>query len=281
MPDGFTGAVNVVDSNNSTHALLPAFGTFTGQWVDLTSYAEITVAIRSDQSTPFGGIQIQWSTDGANVNLEPQRFTLDTTSVGPGLTIHATPHARYYRIVYTNWFTSQGTFQLTSILRVSAHGGTVRSIDPNNTFTPDVDAQIVSALLTCVGRSNPQQMQLPMGDDVSFGDGPFLFTSPRPAKDLPIRNAVAASLVPVQLNPFSLSRCTFMSYTNDVVRGNLYIQLGDGSGLSPISYDYKIPPQHVWNEPSRFGSVYIGDVWGVWDYADPAGKARYIVNRYG
>lgn len=280
---------NIVDTQNSTNVLLGVNAEFTGIFKKVTTYSSITLTIKSDQPSPFAGIQVQWSTDGVSTDLVTERFTLDTNFVANGITIHATVRAPYYRVKYTNGTTAQGFFRLVSLLRRGAPAGTVRSIDPFNTFIPDVDAQVAWSLQSMAGRANPQQMQLPVADDVNLPtDGPFIFVSPRPGKqDNLQRKITPVSLSPVQLSQNAFERATFISITNDVLRGNLYLQLHESTGLTERHYDYKLAPGEVWQDPGAFGSVYPGNIYGVWDEAyiqSPTvqlGSARYVVNFYG
>ncbi len=291
MGASFNNDINVVDDQNSTNVLLGAFDTFTGVFVDVTGYSSVTLTTKSDVASVFSGINIDWSTDGVAVDLATQSFTFDPAIGLDGLTVHATVRGRFYRIRYNNWFTPQTTFHLQALLRKGTPAGTVRSIDPTNTFITNLDTQIVQGILSMVGRANPQQVMLPVADDVNLpNDGPFVFVSPRPGKtDNVFKKVVTASLSPAAMNStaFTFERFTFLSITNNVKRGNLYLQLQNGTDLSPTHFDYMIPAGHTWEDPGQFGTVYPGEIWGVWDEVyihSPAlqeGNARTVGHYYG
>lgn len=293
MPGLSNNDINVVDLDNSSGTILAPFATFTGQWRDVTSYSSVSVACLSDQGSQFDGIRIQWSTNGTTADLAPQLFTFDPFVISQdGFRAHATIAAKYFRIEYQNANVAQTSFALTTLLRKGTPSATVRSIDPKNTFTTNLDVLTVEAILAGVGRANSEQVQMPVMDDVNIGegDGPFIFVSPRPTRsENIIRFTIPVSLTPVLLNPTlgTVERATFLSITNDVKRGNLYIRLETSTGLTPTNYDYKVLPGETWEDPGSFGSVYFGDIFGVWDEAyihSPTiqlGNARYVVNYYG
>lgn len=293
MPGLSNSDINVIDTDNSTSILLAPFATFTGVWRDVTGYSSVSVSCKSDVGSQFAGLQVEWSTNGTTLDLASQQFTFDPLVISQdGFRVHATVAARFFRIKYENANIGQTFFALTTLLRKGTPSATVRTIDPANTFTTNLDVLTTQSILSGVGRANSEQVQLPLMDDVNIGegDGPFLFVSPRPTREENIiRFAIPVSLTPVLLNPTvgTLERATFLSITNDVKRGNLYVRLETNTGLSPTNYDYKIFPGETWEDPGSFGSVYGGNIFGVWDEAyihSPTiqlGKARYVVNYYG
>lgn len=290
MPGISNNDINVIDVDNSTGTLLAPFATFTGEWRDVTSYSSVSVSCKSDAGSQFAGLQIEWSTDGINIDLAPQRFTFDPFAISQdGFRAHATIAAKYFRIEYQNSNVAQTSFALTTLLRKGTPSATVRTIDPVNTFTTNLDVLTVQAILSGRGRANTEQVQMPVMDDVNLPtDGPFVFVSPRPTvHDNLTRKVSPVSLSPVQLSSNQFERATFLSITNRVLRGNLYIQLDSSTGLTTTNYDYKILPGETWEDPGAFGSVYSGNLYGVWDEAyihsptSQLGDALYIINYYG
>lgn len=288
MPGLSPSDINLVDTSNSSTTPLAALAFFTGDYTDVTSYSSLSVSVLSDVSSTFSGLSIEWSTDGINNDIAPQSYTFDPSVVSQdGFTVHATVRARFCRIVYQNNVTPQTFFTLTTLLRKGTPSGTVRTVDPVNTFTTNLDVQVVQSLTSGLGLFNTEQVQIASIDDVDPPDGFFLFTSPRPGKNLVIRDVTPVSLVPVDLVSVGLPRCTFFSITNSVTRGNLFIRLGTGTGLTITDYDYKIPPGHTWQDPGQFGSVYPDHIFGVWDEAyiqsptEQLGNAIVVRNFYG
>lgn len=290
MPGLSNNDINIIDVDNSTGVLLAPFATFSGVWRDVTSYSSVSVSCKSDAGSQFAGLQIEWSTDGVNMDLAPQRFTFDPFAISQdGFRAHATVAAKYFRVEYQNSNIAQTSFALTTLLRKGTPSATIRTIDPVNTFTTNLDVLTVQAILSGVGRASPEQVQMPVMDDVNLPvDGPFLFVSPRPVRhDNLTRKTTPVSLSPVQISSNQFERATFLSITNRVLRGNLYIQLDSSTGLTTTNYDYKILPGETWEDPGAFGSVYSGNLYGVWDEAyihsptSQLGDALYIVNYYG
>lgn len=291
MPGLSNSDINVIDNENSSGTLLAPFATFTGVWRDVTGYSSVSVSCKSDVGSQFSGISIDWSTNGSTMDLAAQSFTFDPLVISQdGFRAHATVAARFVRIRYTNGNIGQTSFSLTTLLRKGTPSATVRTIDPVNTFTTNLDVLTVQSLTSGVGRANSEQVQLAQMDDVNIGDndGSYLFISPRPGRYSNIaRKTTPVSLTPVQLNDFLRERLTFISITNDVKRGNLYIRLETNTGLTVSNYDYKILPGETWEDPGSFGSVYGGLIFGVWDEAyihSPSiqlGNARMVINYYG
>jgi hypothetical protein len=270
MPGMSSSEFNIVDSSNSTTVLLIPFAEFVGSFVDVTAYSSISVATKSDVGSSFAGIQVEWSTDGITADIAPQRFTFDPFAISQdGFVVHVTVRASFYRVRYLNSNLAQTSFVLTALLRKGTPVGTVRSIDPVNTFTTNLDVLTVQAILSGVGRANNEQVQMPMMDDVDLpSDGPFIFVSPRPGKNAHLlRRTVGASLTPILLNPTPgfVERPYIQTFLNNTKRGNLYIQLDTSSGLTTSQYDYVIPPGHCWSQDSPFGTKWCGDIYGLWD----------------
>lgn len=291
MPGLSNNDINVVDLDNSSGTLLAPFAIFTGQWRDVTSYSSVSVACLSDQGSQFDGIKIEWSTNGLTADLAPQLFTFDPFVISQdGFRAHATIAAKYFRIEYQNGNVAQTSFALTTLLRKGTPSATVRSIDPKNTFTTNLDVLTVEAILAGVGRANSEQVEMPVMDDVNIGDGdgPFIFVSPRPALHTNnTRKVTQVSLTPVQLIDFIRERLIFSSITNSVHRGNLYLKLDTSTGLTTTNYDYKLLPGETWEDPGQFGTVFGGLIFGVWDEAyihSPTiqlGNAIYVATYYG
>lgn len=292
MPGLSASDVNVVSQVNSTNTPLGVFGTFTGQFVDVSGYSSVTLSVNSDVGSQFAGIELEWSTDGVAPDLQPQLFTFDPTVISQdGFTTHATVRGQYFRVQYTNANIAQTFFTLTTLLRKGTAGGTVRSIDPVNTFTTNLDVQSVQSLISGTGLSNPEQVQIAKMDDINFpsSNQAYLFVSPRPVlASNTLRSHVQSNLSSVSLLPGATpSRRVFISITNNVLRGNLFIKLNTSSGLTTTQYDYKILPGHTWQDSGAFGSVFAGDIFGRWDeiyvHSVPiqAGFAEVVVNYYG
>jgi hypothetical protein len=135
MSQGFAGSVTinagVVDSGNSSTAALNSAAVFTGTWKDVSAYATMVVACKTDQD---GKIEIQFSPDGTNEDSTLTRY-YRTTQIEP-------PHRftitrKYMRVKFTNTSASNQTYlRLQTILGDHAD----LNIPVDATMSQDYDA---------------------------------------------------------------------------------------------------------------------------------------------
>ena len=142
VTDSIKSVTDIVDAGNSSTALLTANSTFTGAWTIALNYKQINVMAFADVASANNGLQIQFSSDGTNLD---HTHTI-TTSGGLGETVQAHVHAKYYRIVFTNGTVNQATFRLQTILRPIAGGGTV--LEADDVVTDNEDCLLTKAILT-------------------------------------------------------------------------------------------------------------------------------------
>ena len=145
--DTVVAVTDVVDAANSSTALLTANSTFTGAWVNALNYKQINVLAFSDVASATNGLQIQFSTDGINLD---HTHTI-TASAGLGETVQAHVHTKYYRVVYINGTVNQATFRLQTILRPIAGGGSI--LEADDVITSNEDCLLTKAIIT--GRTIP------------------------------------------------------------------------------------------------------------------------------
>lgn len=108
--------IGIISVANSTSTVLAANATFTGTAEDVSDYASITVQIFTDQASAASGFKPQYSADGTNWD-DGDSYTLSIMTAGNGKYFSFPPQARYFRMVYTNGTTLQGTFRLQTIFR--------------------------------------------------------------------------------------------------------------------------------------------------------------------
>lgn len=89
---------SVISTVNSTSTPLAADATFTGQWEDVSSYAAITAAFKTDAMSAINGAVIEFSADGVDV-ITAEAGTVPA-NIGGASVIY--PRARYVRVTYTN-----------------------------------------------------------------------------------------------------------------------------------------------------------------------------------
>lgn len=138
-----------LDSGNSTTTPLAADATFTGDWVDVSNFAAITVFIYSDQdSASLGGV-LQFSTDASNVDL----VISGTYSGNVGHPVTVQPQARYFRFVYTNGSTLQTEFRVQTILRRVALTDPHLRVDDHipSDFTLPIQRNVITGLSSAGG----------------------------------------------------------------------------------------------------------------------------------
>jgi hypothetical protein len=117
------GVVSGIDANNTSSTPLLAGATFTGVWTKVSDYGEIKSAYDADVNDSDCFLELSY--DGINVNTSlslPPQLKLN----GRFGAIHSlNPSIPYFRVVYTNGATNQGTFNLTTILLVETGNGFV------------------------------------------------------------------------------------------------------------------------------------------------------------
>lgn len=109
-------AGTVISLLNSTTATLGIGATFTGTGEDVSNFSEMRISVFSDQASGTDGLSIQQSTNNTNWDI----IDTYTIAASTGKTFVVPRQARYYRIVYTNGGTGQGSFRLQSILNRTA-----------------------------------------------------------------------------------------------------------------------------------------------------------------
>ena len=95
---------DLVSSSNSSIISLDDTEVFTGEWIDVSSFGTITVAVKTDQDGTFS---VQFSPDGTNVDSTLTRYyRTNQIEVPHNFTITR----RYARVVFTNNSGSNQTF---------------------------------------------------------------------------------------------------------------------------------------------------------------------------
>jgi hypothetical protein len=126
---GGGGDVNlpaVVNSDNSSTALLGAGGIFTGTSFDAKDFATLSLSVTSDQSSAVNGISVQFSQDGTNWD-HVHNYTY--VAGANGLSYNLPVEMRYCRVVYTNGAIAQGSFRLQSVFRRTSVPPSVYTIE--------------------------------------------------------------------------------------------------------------------------------------------------------
>lgn len=282
---------NIVDIKNSSNVPLPAFGEFLGDWTPVSGYASITINVNTTVPSLLSGVMIEWSTDAVTVD-QIQPFTFD----GPifwgggysnGESWHAAVRMTYFRVRYKNWFTAQPYFHLQTLLRKEPPTGTIQRVAPGEAlFTNTLDGETTIATLTAQDYYN-EQFVLPFAHTNLPGQngvrGGYLIT------DLPIATPdnhhikimASTTVVRIDTSTYTAQR-KWANVLNDTIRGILLLKLGDDfstpgtSGLTPTSYDFKVPPGHTWSLPLSHG-MSSSFIYGLWDRTD--GAAFYTDGR--
>ncbi|MCP4527519.1 MAG: hypothetical protein GY833_16620 [Aestuariibacter sp.] len=113
VPVSTTG---VVDAGNSTTTPLGGNATFTGSTIDTLLYSSLEIAFYADQNSTATGFWFDWSADGST-------WIHDRTYIhyaNAKRYFNVTPIARYFRFVFNNGPTPQGTFILQTVKKVHA-----------------------------------------------------------------------------------------------------------------------------------------------------------------
>jgi len=187
---------NLIDSNNSTTATLGAGATFTGTGTDVSKYAAVAITIFADQDSAVDGMQFQFSSDNTNWD-EVNSYNLDI-SVSQTRRFQFPVTAQYFRFVYTNGATPQGTFRVQTIVHTT---NVLTSIHRINTgLTNDRSVTVTKSVIA---------------GETSAGGGAF---------------------VNVKANPSGSLEVNSNQTTHDDLNANANIQVGDidVSGANPV-----------------------------------------------
>jgi hypothetical protein len=102
---------SAVDTTNSSTTPLGSGAAFTGTWQNGLFYSALSVQVFADKASAAGGLQIEQSQDGTNAD------TIDSFNVVASTNFQTTVNltGKFYRIVYTNTNSAQGTFRLQTV----------------------------------------------------------------------------------------------------------------------------------------------------------------------
>jgi len=138
---------------NTTTTPLGAGATFTGDWEQILTYGVIVLNVSSDQDSAIDGIVVQHSNDGATVT-DSDTYTL---YAGETKVWRPPPSAQYYRVVYTNGATPQGTLSVVSTLRSGMGPNHAHRI--KDSISEQDDAALALAVIAGETLTTPGTMQ--------------------------------------------------------------------------------------------------------------------------
>lgn len=133
------GVISTVNSSTSTLAIS---GVFTGTSEEVTAYSSITIYVYTNVASATDGLSIQQSNDGTNWDVIDV-YTVPAMTAGQGKTYGVQATARYFRLVYTNGGTIQGTFRLQTVYHKYAER--TSSVRPQDARSNDNDFSEVIA----------------------------------------------------------------------------------------------------------------------------------------
>jgi len=144
---------DTIDTGNSTTTPLLANATFTGPWTDILNYSQISFSIFTDQNSATNGLVIQFSSDGVNIDHQHRYTVLASVSPFFGDNFQLHPHARFYRLIYTNGPVNQTAFRLETVLHPVSGIGSI--VEVQDTISGGDDAVITKAVITGQDVTNP------------------------------------------------------------------------------------------------------------------------------
>ena len=132
-----TAGVPGLDTQNSTTTPLSGSATYTGGWSDVSAFATVTVAAKSDVA---GTLYLEFANDSSQANADS---TL-TYAVAAGINeVHTLKRTRqFFRVRYVNGSTDQTTFEISAF----AEQGAFLSAPLNLSLGQDADAIAVRAI---------------------------------------------------------------------------------------------------------------------------------------
>lgn len=132
----------VVDAGNSTTVALLAGASFVGTFVDCEGFGSVSVVVNTDADSAVDGFQLEFSTDGVNVDDggitsivadEPRRVVLTVT-------------AKFFRVNYTNGGDAQSFLRLQTLLHTQGQVTAAHKLEDDVDPTRN-NAQLVKAAL--------------------------------------------------------------------------------------------------------------------------------------
>lgn len=130
-----------LDTSNSSVAALAASGTFTGAFINVEQYSNLTVQIVSNVASATLGLVVEYSNDGATVN-DSDSYTIPAAN---GQTYSFGLACKFYRVRYVNGATLQTSFMLQSKLHLGRPKPSTHRIA--ETVTDEHDAELVKSSL--------------------------------------------------------------------------------------------------------------------------------------
>lgn len=131
-----------LDTNNSSSTPLGAGATFTGTAIDVTNCGILFVNVFADQNSASDGLSLEQSSDGTNWDHVDTYTILANT----GKNYSINPHAKYFRVKYTNGGTIQTAFRLQTICK--SQNAKASSHRIKDEIVGDDDAVLVKAAIT-------------------------------------------------------------------------------------------------------------------------------------
>ena len=106
----------IADTGNSTTAALSANQGYTGTGVDVLYHTHVVITLMADQDSATDGMQFQFSTDNSNWD-DVYTFTMSANDTRRFI---FPVTARYFRFVYNNGASGQGSFRAATLLQSSS-----------------------------------------------------------------------------------------------------------------------------------------------------------------
>lgn len=131
-----------VSTENSTADILGISAFFTGTWEKITNFGIIMLTVYTDQVSATDGLEVQFSSDGINVD-STDCFTIPAST---GKTFSFQAATKYFRVKYTNGLTGQSEFRMQVILKPYYVKPSSHRI--SDSISGEDDAEVVKAALT-------------------------------------------------------------------------------------------------------------------------------------
>lgn len=149
-----------VSDINSTSTPLLAGQTFTGEAEETLNHGTIFVSIYSDVASAINGLVVEQSTDGVTWGRFDDSFTI---SAGTGKNFSINPHAKYFRVTYTNGSSDQTIMDLQTVMKGNSKPSSHKIQD---NITTEDDAELVTATIKAEREGTPGKFYN-VGADVS------------------------------------------------------------------------------------------------------------------
>ncbi len=259
-----TKVTSSVDANNSTTATLGIDAVFTGTSTDVLNYSAVTIMLLADQASATDGLSVEFSTDNSNWDDK----SVWTISANDARRFQFPVTGRYFRIVYTNGGSGQGSFRMQTLLHPTNVLTSIHRV--GDSLSTDRSAELVKAAMFVKSGSNI--VVISVGQQTMANSFPMTLASDQ--SDVPTKEKRAATTAQTSVAD-TTSNVTLLASNADRLGATIFndstanLKLKLGATASATSFTTELQQDDYYEVPFN----YTGIIDGIWA-SDTAGSAR-------